>query len=124
MRKSSILWMFLLSLFVLLMNTAYAQQRYTPEGRDRWKDPLELKDMKDWEKVSFDPARFEQIRNGMTESEVLNLLGKPKRLTKEHRPGDRWTVHYFYPGGHIVNFFSGLVVGKETDKSSKANPWD
>jgi hypothetical protein len=61
------------------------------------------------------PGRGKELRNGMTESEVLDLLGKPRCLEKEHRPRDCWTVHYFYPVCHIVNFYNGLVVGKEID---------
>jgi hypothetical protein len=49
----------------------------------------------------------------MTEEEVLQLLGKPLDLKKEHRRHDRWTVHYYYPKGRVVNFKDGLVVGKE-----------
>jgi len=99
-----------------LAQKEYGPDRYTPEGRDRWKNPLELEDMKAWEKIPFSASRFEEIRKGMTESEVLDLLGKPKGLNKVHRPGDRWSVRYRYPGGRIVNFFNGLVVGKEIDK--------
>ena len=32
---------------------------------------------------------------------------------EEHRRHNRWTVHYFYPEGHVVNFENGLVVGKK-----------
>ncbi|MBW2027354.1 MAG: hypothetical protein JRH08_18380 [Deltaproteobacteria bacterium] len=49
----------------------------------------------------------------MTEKQVLEILGKPLKVKKEHRRHNRWTVHYFYPEGHVVNFKNGLVVGKE-----------
>jgi hypothetical protein len=113
----------LVSVFLLWESPACAQKRYTPEGRDRWKNPLELKEMTEWEKISFNPARFVEIQEGMSESEVLDILGKPKNLTKERRPGNRWNVHYFYTGGHIVNFFNGRVVGKKIDKENN-NPWN
>ena len=32
---------------------------------------------------------------------------------EEHRRHNRWTVHYFYHEGHVVNFKNGLVVGKK-----------
>jgi len=34
-------------------------------------------------------------------------------MKKERRKHNRWTVHYFYPDGHVVNFRNGVVVGKE-----------
>jgi len=104
-----------------------SQERYTPDGRDRRDNPLELRDMKEWEKISFDREKFADVNRGMTEEEVLSLLGKPRHVEKEHRIRNRWTVHYFYPGGYIVNFLNGLVVGTKQDTEDPArspNPWD
>jgi hypothetical protein len=102
-----------LTLYFPVCETA-AQERYTDTGRDRWEQPLELDDMEAYADIQFDPANFGRIKDGMTEEEVLGLLGKPTELTKEHRRHDRWTVHYHYPKGRVVNFKDGLVVGKES----------
>jgi hypothetical protein len=53
------------------------------------------------------------VEKGMTQEQVLELLGVPKKIKEEKRRHDRWTVHYFYPDGHVVNFKDGLVVGKK-----------
>jgi hypothetical protein len=110
-------WITVMSLLLLPLFwpvcTTIAQDRYTDTGRDRWEQPLDLEDMEPYKDIQFDPANFDQIENGMTEEEVLALLGKPADLKKEHRRHDRWTVHYFYPDGRVVNFRDGLVVGKE-----------
>lgn len=76
------------------------------------KQPLKLDEMKDYEEIAFERDNFAKIENGMTEGEVLQVLGKPLDLKKEHRPSNKWTVHYLYPGGCEVNFKNGLVVGK------------
>ena len=70
-------------------------------------------EMKPFEQVSFTVDNFAKVERGMTQKQVLGLLGKPLKITKEHRRHNRWTVHYFYPEGHVVNFKDGLVVGKE-----------
>ena len=75
--------------------------------------PLSEKKMKPFEQVSFTVDNFAKVERGMTQKQVLGLLGKPLKITKEHRRHNRWTVHYFYPEGHVVNFKDGLVVGKE-----------
>ena len=104
----------LLTLIILWpVSATIAQDRYTDTGRDRWEQPLELEDMGAYKDIQFDPANFLKIQNGMTEEAVLELLGIPEDLKKEHRRGDRWTVHYYYPDGRVVNFRDGLVVGKE-----------
>jgi hypothetical protein len=77
------------------------------------KKPLELTDMTEYKVIPFTVEGFERIGNGMPEREVLSTLGVPEDLKKEHRQHGRWTVHYFYPGGYVVNFRNGLVVGKE-----------
>ena len=76
--------------------------------------PLTLEEMTPYETISFEKENFEKIKRGMTEEAVLEVLGKPETLEKEHRRGNRWTVHYSYPGGYVVNFKDGLVVGKES----------
>jgi hypothetical protein len=109
-------WM-IMSLLVLPIfwpaSGTVAQERYTDTGRDRWEQPLELKDMGPYKDIQFESANFAKIEDGMTEEEVLQLLGIPLDLTKEHRRHDRWTVHYYYPKGRVVNFRDGLVVGQE-----------
>ena len=80
----------------------------------RIKTPLTEKQMKPYEEISFSEENFEKVERGMTQIQVLKLLGKPFKVKKEHRRGNRWTVHYFYPGGYVVNFKDGLVVGKES----------
>jgi len=76
-------------------------------------EPLSLKEMTDYKHISFGQENFEKITNGMTEQDVLSLLGKPLDMKKEQRKGHRWTFHYYYPEGYTVNFRNGLVVGKE-----------
>jgi len=83
------------------------------EKSSRPKLPLTEKQMKAYEKIPFNEQNLAKVERGMTQTEVLELLGKPLKITKEHRRHNRWTVHYFYPDGHIVNFKDGLVVGKE-----------
>jgi hypothetical protein len=90
-----------------------AQQRYTDTERDRWEQPLKLEDMAPYKDIQFDPANFKKVQAGMTEEEVLGLLGIPEDLKMEHRRHNRWTVHYYYPKGRVVNFRDGLVVGIE-----------
>jgi hypothetical protein len=108
-------WMIMSIMSILVMSIfwpvtgAFGQERYTDTGRDRWEQPLELKDMGPYKDIQFESANFAKIEDGMTEEEVLQLLGIPLDLTKEHRRHDRWTVHYYYPKGRVVNF----RVGKE-----------
>ena len=80
---------------------------------DYYKKPLEMEEMKEYEKIRFDSKNFEKIKRGMTEIEVLSLLGKPLDMKKIKRRKNRWTVTYFYPDRHVVNLRNGLVVGKE-----------
>jgi len=49
----------------------------------------------------------------MTQEKELQLLGVPEKIKEEHRQHNRWTVHYFYPDGHVVNFKDRLVVAKK-----------
>ena len=110
--KRIMMGLLVLTLFWPVWETA-GQERYTDTGRDRWEQPLEPEDMGPYKDIQFEPANFDKIENGMTEEEVLGLLGKPQDLTKEHRRHNRWTVHYYYPKGRLVNFKDGLVIGKE-----------
>lgn len=102
----------LLGALLLAVPQAMAQERYSPEGRDRWKSPLTWEEMGDYEKIPFDSLNYEKVNRGMTEEEVLKLLGRPVNVDMQKRRGDRWTVKYVYPGGKEVNFKNGLVVGK------------
>jgi len=77
------------------------------------RQPLGPEQMEQFKNIPFSVEGFERIDNGMNEMDVLSTLGKPDDLKKEHRRHNRWTVHYFYPGGYVVNFRNGLVVGKE-----------
>lgn len=76
-------------------------------------EPLSFDRMEEYKDIPFRAENFEMVMNGMTEEQVLSILGRPMDLKKEQRRHGRWTVHYFYPEGHVVNFRSGLVVGKE-----------
>lgn len=78
-----------------------------------YQKPLEMDEMKEYEKIRFESKNFEKIKSGMTEIDVLSLLGKPLDMKKIKRRKNRWTVTYFYPDQHVVNFKNGLVVGKE-----------
>jgi hypothetical protein len=113
---------FCISFALLAARPAPAQERYTSKGRDRWENPLELKDMDAYEGIPFRLENFEKVERGMTETEVLKLLGKPRGIKKEHRPHNRWTVHYIYPEMYVVNFRDGLVVGKEKEDEQYYNP--
>lgn len=83
------------------------------EGIQAYEGPLSEKKIASYGEITFTLEIFQKVQKGMTEEEVLRLLGKPEKIRKEHREHDRWTVHYFYPDGHVVNFKDGLVVGKE-----------
>jgi len=80
---------------------------------DRPELPLTEEQMKPYEKISFSVKNLKKVQRGMTQVQVLELLGKPLKIKKEHRRHNRWTVHYYYPESHVVNFKDGLVVGKE-----------
>ncbi len=110
--KRIMMGLLVLTLFWPVWETA-GQERYTDTGRDTWEQPLELEDMGPYEDIQFEPASFDRIERGMTEEEVLALLGKPVDIKKVHRKGNRWSVHYYYPDNRVVNFRDGLVVGKD-----------
>ena len=78
------------------------------------REPLKLDEMTPYEKIPFEVKNFQKVERGMTEEQVLGLLGKPLELKTEKRRGNRWTAHYSYEGGYVVNFSQGLVVGKES----------
>ncbi len=76
-------------------------------------EPLSIEEMKPFKNIPFTTANFEKVASGMTEEQVISILGPPTDVKKERRRHHRWTAHYFYPEGHVVNFRNGLVVGKE-----------
>ena len=82
-------------------------------GIQAYEGPLSEKKIASYSDIEFKPDNFNKIERGMTQEEVLQLLGAPEKIKEEHRRHNRWTVHYFYPDGHVVNFKNGLVVGKE-----------
>ena len=101
-------WGFILLAVALL----FSQIGWAQEYRYR-EEPLSFEQMEPFKNILFRAENFERVTDGMTEEQVLSILGRPADMKKEHRRGDRWTAHYFYPEGHVVNFKSGLVVGKE-----------
>jgi outer membrane protein assembly factor BamE (lipoprotein component of BamABCDE complex) len=78
-----------------------------------YEGPLPDKKIASYSNVAFTLQNFQKVQKGMTQEKVLELLGVPEKIKEEKRRHDRWTVHYFYPDGHVVNFKNGLVVGKE-----------
>jgi len=82
-------------------------------GIQAYEGPLSKKKVASYSDIKFKVDNFGKIERGMTQEEVLQLLGVPEKIREEHRRHNRWTVHYFYPDGHVVNFKDGLVVGKE-----------
>ena len=103
----------LLTLFLtlLILPSAFAEaQESKILSRE---EPLTLEQMGEFKNISFKQENFEKVVNGMTEREVLSLLGRPLDTKKEQRKGHRWAAHYYYPEGYTVNFRDGLVVGKE-----------
>lgn len=78
-----------------------------------YEGPLSAKKIASYSKIAFKLENLSKVKRGMTQEEVLRLLGEPMRTKKEHHRHNRWTVHYFYPDGHVVNFKDGLVVGKK-----------
>jgi outer membrane protein assembly factor BamE (lipoprotein component of BamABCDE complex) len=82
-------------------------------GIQAYEGPLSEKKIASYSDIKFNLDNLKKVEKGMTQEEVLQLLGVPEKIREEHRQHNRWTVHYFYPGGHAVNFKDGLVVGKE-----------
>lgn len=78
-----------------------------------YEGPLSKKVIESYSNVAFKVENFSQVEKGMSQEQVLQLLGTPVRIREERRKHNRWTVHYFYPDGHVVNFKNGMVVGKE-----------
>lgn len=100
------------SVFLFTFLLAFANPAISQEINYR-DEPLSLEQMDEYKNVPFNRDNFERIANGMTEKEVLSIMGKPQDMKKEPRPRRRWTVHYYYPEGYVINFKNGLVVGKE-----------
>jgi len=82
-------------------------------GVHAYEGPVSKKKMATYSDVVYSMKNFSKVMRGMTQEEVLQLLGVPEKIREEKRKHDRWTVHYFYPDGHVVNFKDGLVVGKK-----------
>jgi len=62
-----------MGLFLIVSNHNWAEE----EGLRYHRKPIELEEMKQYQHITFKIKNFESIKNGMTEEEVLNLLGKP-----------------------------------------------
>ena len=118
MTKRILLFMVIVGLFLPVAAFGQTVERYAPDGRDRWRDPLRFEEMGDYEGISFEAGNFEAVQNGMSEEEVLELLGKPLDVKMIRRKKMRWRVTYFYPEDHVVNLFQGRVVGKEKGAST------
>ena len=118
MTKRILLFMVIVGLFLPVAAFGQTVERYAPDGRDRWRDPLKFEEMGDYEGISFEAGNFEAVQNGMSEEEVLELLGKPLDVKMIRRKKMRWRVTYFYPEDHVVNLFQGRVVGKEKGAST------
>ena len=113
MTKPILLLVVIAGLFLPIAAYGQTVERYAPDGRDRWRDPLKFEEMGDYEGIPFEAENFEAVQRGMTEEEVLELLGKPLDMRMIKRPKRRWRISYFYPDNHVVNLFQGHVVGKE-----------
>lgn len=100
-------------LIVLVFSHPGRAQDEEDDGGIQSKKPLLLEQMDVYKDILFKAENFERVQNGMTEEEVLSLLGKPEDMKKEHRRRNRWAFHYYYPDGYVVNFRNFLVVGKE-----------
>ncbi|GEM_PF-5382681 len=94
-----------------------AEPQKERSGVQRLRQPLTEEQMEPWAEIEFKAENFQKVKKGMTEEEVLDLLGKPLKVKMIRRPKHRWSVHYFYPQGYVVNFKHGLVVGKEHKKT-------
>ncbi len=105
--KKNLLFIGFLALVLLSPSPGWTQ------GADD-REPLGLGQMEEYKSIPFTVEAFEKISDGMNEREVLSALGKPESVQKQPRKGyGRWSSHYLYPGGYVVNFRNGLVVGKE-----------
>jgi hypothetical protein len=115
--KRILLYVVIAGLFLPMAAYGQTVERYAPDGRDRWRQPLQFEEMGDYEGIPFEAANFDAIQRGMSEEAVLELLGKPLDVKMIKRPKRRWRVHYFYPDNHVVNLFQGHVTGKEKGAS-------
>ncbi|MEW6669352.1 MAG: hypothetical protein AB1512_29420 [Thermodesulfobacteriota bacterium] len=105
-RTFSLIMLFFLIFCAISLRVQAQETQYRQE-------PLGLEQMDEYKDIPFSRENFEKITPGMSENEVLTLLGKPLDMKKEQRRGHRWTFHYFYPEGHAVHFRNLKVVGKE-----------
>ena len=96
------------ALLILFSHSAMAQPTLY-----YYEEPMGLNEMDEYKDIIFDKAHFEEVKDGMSQKDVLKLLGKPLDMKKIKRRKNRWTFHYYYPDGYVVNFRNGLVVGKE-----------
>jgi hypothetical protein len=103
-------WFLRLSLLTAVL--LFSQPVWAQGSRLR-EEPMSLEQMERFQDIPFRAENFDKVTNGMSEEQVLSILGKPTDLKKDRRRHGRWTAHFFYPEGHTVNFRSGLVVGKE-----------
>jgi outer membrane protein assembly factor BamE (lipoprotein component of BamABCDE complex) len=103
------LLIFLLMLFLLFSVQASAQEEVNLSREE----PFTMEKMGEFKDTSFKQENFEKVVTGMTQEDVLSLLGRPVSVSKEQKKGHRWAFHYNYHEGYVVNFRNGLVVGKE-----------
>jgi len=91
----------LMGMMSVLAVSSFAQDQETAPLQIKL--PIELEEMAEYENIPFTEENFESVEKGMTEEEVLTLLGKPLDMEKIKRKGNRWQLHYFYPGERKVN---------------------
>ena len=116
--KRILLFAVIVGLFLPMVADGQTGERDAPDGRDRWRQPLKLEDMSSYEGIPFESGNFEAVQKGMSEEDVLELLGKPLDVRMIKRQKRRWRITYFYPDNHVVNFMHGHVVGKEKGAST------
>ena len=117
MTKRILLSVVIAGLFLPMAAYGQTSERYAPDGRDRWRQPLQFEEMGDYEGIPFEARNFEAVQNGMSEEAVLELLGTPLDVKMIRRKKMRWRVTYLYPDNHMVNLFQGHVTGKEKGAS-------
>jgi hypothetical protein len=111
MVKGSFMLAFLLVLSMIYVEHGLSIERYAPDGRDRWTQPLAVDQMAQYADIAFTEKNFEKVQLGMYEEDVLKLLGKPQDVKMIKRRKNRWTIWYYYPGGREVAIRNGVVQG-------------